>query len=80
MKYQALRTIYGEYGHRSPGEVFDVSDDQSTLKRMKTLESRGLVARYKSPPYRAAFQAYVQPKAQTEYSNKALQPPVNKRG
>lgn len=71
MKYRALRTVYGDFGKRDPGDIFDVPDDVSTLRNMRDLEAKGVVQRHITRPVydRKAYQVV---------QNKAIVPPLNK--
>lgn len=72
MQYQAIRPLYGDFGKVDPGQVFDVPD--WAAKRMRELEAKGLVVRYRAPRPRPV----IDPKAVTQYQNKAIQPPMAK--
>lgn len=71
MRYQAILPTVGDYGHKVPGEVFDVPDDSHTLRKMAGLEQRGIVMRYAQP-------TAVDRKAYTAYHNKMVIPTENK--
>jgi len=67
MTYRALRTVYGDYGHKLPGEVFEVPDFMA--REMEQLEASGVIERFRPPVNRKAF---------TIYENKMTKPAENK--
>lgn len=66
MEFQAIRQLYGDFGAVHPGQRFTVPDTDTAIKRMRQLEAKGLVMRYREPRPRP------NPKAIEGYENKML--------
>lgn len=73
MKLKALRTLYGDYGHVNPGDVFEVPDWQA---KELLLNHSGSVTRVAPPIDRSAYT--VVKKMAKPHDNKAITAPENK--